>query len=137
MSSFFVLGILDQRRKTAQEDITAARTAREEADAFRKVSEATVQQASREAGKIMDTAQKTARQQMDEILRDAREQAVQIKRRADTDITREKRKAVNEAKDEIASLAVTIAEKIIGSSLDQKDHQSLVDGFIARLGDGV
>lgn len=132
-----VLGILDQRRATAQEDITAARTAREEADAFRKASEATVQQASQEASNILDTAQKSARQQKDEILRDAREQAVQIKRRADADIAREKRKAVNEAKDEISSLAVTIAEKIIGSTLDQKDHQALVDGFIAQLGDGI
>ena len=51
------------------------------------------------------------------------------------DIAREKKKAVNDAKNEISSLAMEIAEKVIGRTLDEQDRSKLVDEFIEELGE--
>ena len=50
---------------------------------------------------------------------------------------REKKKAVNEAKDEISGLAMDIAQKVVGRSLNTGDQTRLIDQFIEELGDGV
>ena len=57
--------------------------------------------------------------------------------KAAADIAREKKKAVNEAKDQISGLAMDIAQKVVGRSLDTGDQTRLIDQFIEELGDGV
>ena len=45
------------------------------------------------------------------------------------------KKAVAEAKGEISDLALEIAQKMIGKSLDGNDQKRLVDSFIDELGE--
>ena len=85
----------------------------------------------------MANAKKTADARSEEIIRDAQAQAVQIKQKAALDIEQEKKKALNEAKDEISDIAMSIAGKVVGRSLNEADQSQLVDEFIDRLGDGV
>ena len=47
----------------------------------------------------------------------------------------EKKKAVNGAKNEISTLALAIAEKVVGHDLGGAEQSSLVDHFIDELGD--
>ena len=58
-----------------------------------------------------------------------------IRAKAMADIAREKKKALNDAKNELADLAVDIAGKVVGHSLTENDQSILVDQFIAELGD--
>ena len=44
---------------------------------------------------------------------------------------------MDEAKSEIAGLALDIAGKVVGQSMDAQEHAKLVDQFIDQLGDGV
>ena len=44
---------------------------------------------------------------------------------------------MNDAKNEIAGIAMDIAEKIIGRSLNEQDQTALVNQFIDQLGEGV
>ena len=53
------------------------------------------------------------------------------------DIAQEKKKALNEAKDEISEMAMAIAGKVVGRSLDSQDQSRLVDQFIEELGEGL
>lgn len=71
----------------------------------------------------------------EEILRQANREADAIRDKAAQDIAREKKKAVNEAKDEIASLAMAIAGKVVGTTLDDAHQERLVDSFIEELGE--
>ena len=55
--------------------------------------------------------------------------------KASNDIAMEKKKAINDAKNELSSMAVAIAEKVVGRELKEKDQSALVDHFIDELGD--
>jgi F-type H+-transporting ATPase subunit b len=129
--------ILDARREAADKEITEAQAARQEAQAIKETYENNMLQAKTEAGQILANAKKTADARSEEIIRDAQAQAVQLKQKAAQDIQQEKKKALNEAKDEISDIAMSIAGKVVGRSLNDADQTQLVDEFIDRLGDGV
>ena len=73
----------------------------------------------------------------EDILRQANAEAAAILDKATADIAQEKKKALNEAKDEISSLAMEIAGKVVGRALNAEDQAKLVDSFIDELGGEV
>ena len=103
-----------------------------EADYTKKLS------AARETSEAM-VKEAVARGQSreEEIIRQANVQASALMDKAAADIAREKKKAVNEAKDQISGLAMDIAQKVVGRSLNTGDQTRLIDQFIEELGDGV
>jgi len=114
------------------------------ADATRAKTEA--EQMSRELRKKLTDAQQTSERLMKEaaerglkreveIVKNAREQAEAILTRANEDAINEKKKALTSAKDEISSIAMAMAEKVIARELNENDQAALVDNFINELGD--
>ncbi len=73
----------------------------------------------------------------EEIVRQANQEADAIREKAAQDIAREKKKALNDAKDEISIIALEIAGKVIGETMDTPRQQELVDKFLAELGEQV
>lgn len=132
-----VMKVLDQRRAEADKEITDAEAAKAEALSIKETYEENMRKAKSEAGEILATARKTADQRSEEIIRSAQDQAVQIKQKAAADIAQEKKKALNDAKDEISDIAMAIAGKVVGHSLNAEDQTALVDKFIDELGEGV
>lgn len=132
-----VMKVLDDRRKETDRQITDAENARAEALTIKKTYEENMHRAEVEAGEILANAKKTATTRSEEIIRDAHSQAVQIKQKAAADIAQEKKKVLNDAKDEISEIALTIAGKVLGRELNDSDQNRLVDQFIENLGDGV
>ena len=130
-----IMKVLDQRREAADKEITEAAAARQEAQTIKETYENNMRQAKAEAGEILAHAKKTADARSEEIIRDAQAQAVQLKQKAAEDIAQEKKKALNDAKDEISDIAMTIAGKVVGRSLNDADQSQLVDEFINGLGD--
>ena len=130
-----VLAILDARREAADKEIVDAQNAREEAMNIKATYEENMRQAKAEANALLSQAQKTASARSEEIINQAQAQAAQIKEKAAADIEQEKKKAINDAKDEISGIAMAIAEKVVGRSLNAADQASLVDHFIEELGE--
>ena len=71
----------------------------------------------------------------EEIISQANAQADAIRAKAEADIAQEKKKAINDAKNEISDLALTIAGKVVGRELNGEDQAKLVDRFIEELGE--
>ena len=132
-----IKAVLDQRREAADQEITDAQTARAEAMEIKATYEKNMQEAKAQANEILANAQKSAVVRGEEIIRQANEEAVAIREKASADIAQEKKKAINDAKDEISEMAMTIAGKVVGRVLTQTDQADLVDAFIAELGDEV
>ena len=132
-----ILKVIDQRRETADRQITEAEAMKQEAQTVKETYENNMLQAKTEAGQILANAQKTADARSEEIIRDAQTQAVQIRQKAARDIAQEKKKALNEAKDEISDIAMSVAGKVVGRSMNEGDRTRLVDEFIDGLGDGL
>ena len=94
-------------------------------------------QAKQTGDRIVKEATARGQQRQEEILRQANADADAILRKAEADIAREKKKAIDDARSEIAGLAVDIAEKVVGHSLETEQQGMLVDQFIDQLGDSV
>lgn len=129
--------MLAKRKAKADAEIQDAVKAKNEAEAMKTEYEQNMQAAKSKANDILMTAQKTAAIQSEEILRDASAQAAAIKSKAEADIEQEKRKAVNEIKDEIGSMAMEIAGKVIEREISEEDHAKLIDEFITNVGEAL
>ncbi|MBQ7425431.1 MAG: F0F1 ATP synthase subunit B, partial [Lachnospiraceae bacterium] len=118
----------------ADKEIKEAREAKEEADSLKVQYEDSLTNAHAEAARIVSDAQKEAQNKADTLLREAEQEATGIKARAMADIEQEKKKAMNEAKDEIGSLAMEIAGKVVEKEIKESDHKKLIDDFITKVG---
>ena len=130
-----ILAVLDARRKAADQQIADAQKAREEAAAIKETYEQNMLQAKAKAESILENAQKAASQRSESIIDDAKAQAAQIMDKASAQIAMEKKKAINDAKDEISDLAMTIAGKIVERELNPEDQQQMINRFIDKLGE--
>lgn len=126
--------ILEKRRNLADKEIKEAREAKTEADSLKEQYESSLTNAHAEAAQIVSDAQKEAQNKADTLVRDAQEEAAGIKARAAADIEQEKKKAINEAKDEIGSLAMDIAGKVVEKEINEADHKKLIEDFISKVG---
>jgi F-type H+-transporting ATPase subunit b len=126
--------ILEKRRNLADKAIKDARQAQEEADSLKDQYESSLTNAHAEAAQIVSDAQKEAQNKADTLVKEAQAEAASIKARAAADIEQEKKKAVNEAKDEIGSLAMEIAGKVVEKEINESDHKKLIDEFINQVG---
>ena len=70
-----------------------------------------------------------------EIIRKANADAAAIMDKAAQDIALEKKKAINDAKNEIADIAMEIAGKVVGQALDDKKQEQLINSFLNELGE--
>ncbi len=126
--------ILEKRRNLADKEIKEAREAKDEADSLKVQYEESLSSAHAEVAQIVSDAQKEAQNKADTLLHEAETEAAGIKARAAADIEQEKKKAINEAKDEIGSLAMEIAGKVVEKEIKESDHKKLIDDFITKVG---
>ncbi|WP_330375724.1 F0F1 ATP synthase subunit B [Butyrivibrio proteoclasticus] len=126
--------ILEKRKNLADKVIREARDAQSEADSLKEQYESSLTKAHTEAAQIVSEAQKEAQAKADTMVKEAEEEAASIKARAAADIEQEKKKAINEAKDEIGSLAMDIAGKVVEKEINEADHKKLIDDFINKVG---
>ena len=69
------------------------------------------------------------------IIKAAEDDSDSIKKRAQIEIEREKEKAINSLKDEIVTIAIMAASKVVEKDLDVEAHESYVKQFIDEVGD--
>ena len=86
------------------------------------------------AERLVQEAVTRGQNREEEIVRAANAEATAILEKATADIAMEKKKALNDAKDEISGLAMTIAGKVVGREVNAQDQAALVDAFIDELG---
>lgn len=89
-----------------------------------------------EKGRVMiREASVKAEARSSEIIKDADKEAELIKKRAEKDIEREKLKAVNELKEDIVSLSLMAASKVLEKDIDENQHKTLINQFLDKVGE--
>ena len=86
-----------------------------------------------EAREKINAAVKEAQELRAGLIADAQKQADTIIERGRSESERERQKAFLEMRQQIVSLAVTAAGKVVGESLNDARHTKLVDDFIASV----
>jgi len=86
-----------------------------------------------EANRIIEDAKKDANLRAEELIKEAEQHASSIKAKAEEDIRLERKKALNEVKDEIGSIAMDIAGKVVEKEIHEDEHKALIDEFLQNV----
>ncbi len=130
-----VMKLIQQRQQEIDTMYLEADAAKESALALENEYRTQLAAAQETSETLVKEAMARGKSREEEILRLANREADAIREKASADIAREKKKALNDAKDEISSLAMEIAGKVVGTSLDDARQKQLVDSFLEELGE--
>lgn len=130
-----VKDMMEKRRQKIIDDLDQAASDRKKAETLANEREAALKNSRQEATQILSDAKSNAQKTGKQIVSEANDEASAIRERAKADAAQAKTDALNEARDEVADLSVTIAEKVIAKNLSAADQKDLVDQFIKGLND--
>ena len=68
-------------------------------------------------------------------MREANEKAARTLERAEEQVELEKKRAINEVKNEVSEMAISIAAAVIERDVDEGEHKDLIDEFINTMGE--
>ena len=124
---------MDERAQRIAEGLSAAERARKElADADARVADE-IKKARSEAMAIIDKAHQQANLIIDKAKQDAIVEATRQKATAAADIENMTHRAREELRGQVASLAVSGAEKILKREIDANAHRALLDQLVAEM----
>ena len=129
-----VTKMVQERQKEIDDMYSEADTARASAKAMEEEYQGKLSDARATSEQIVRDAVSRGQAREEEIIRQANAEASAMMDKAVADIALEKKKAINDAKDEIAGIALEIAGKVVGRQLSDADQTKLVDQFIDELG---
>ena len=87
------------------------------------------------AQKIIEDAKLTAKDQQESILQEAKAEAERIKENARLEIEQEKDKAVQALQEQVATLSVQIASKVIEKELSVDEQDQLIKEYLDKVGE--
>ena len=121
------------KKRQEDKDIQEAKKAKEAAEAVKTEYETSMSDARGEANRIIEDAKKDANLRAEELIKEAEQHASSIKAKAEEDIRLERKKALNEVKDEIGSIAMDIAGKVVEKEIHEDEHKALIDEFLQNV----
>lgn len=129
--------MIDSRQKEIDSMYDEANAAKAQAQALQAEYQEKIAAAQQTGERIVKESVARGQSREEEIIRQANAQASAILDKAAADIAQEKKKAINEAKNEISSIAMAIAGKVVERELNTEDQEKMVDSFIEALGDSL
>ena len=125
---------LEQRTETIEGGIAKAEKMQQEASITLNQYRQNLADAKTEAAKIRSTAESERTQLISEARNEAQKAAQVVTQQANAQIEAEKTKAVNESRLDVSKLALDLAGKIVGASLqDDTRAKAVIDQFIKDL----
>ncbi len=122
-----ILEVLESRERKIKDSLEQAEQNRAEAERVLKEYEAKIQAATTEAETILSQAKERAQRSLEENEQRLKADAERIKAEATREIDQERRRAVQEIRTQTTDLALQVAERVIGRSLNEADHRRLAD----------
>lgn len=125
---------IEQREAEIAGSVEEADRTRQEAQRMLADYKAQVANARSEANQIIEEARQSAEQVRKELIAKAEQDAQGVVAKAQADIETERSRMMDELRGEVSELAVALAEKVVGRSLDRSAQQQLVDDYIREVG---
>lgn len=124
---------MDKRTEEIQGQIRNAEENQAAAAALRTQLEEQAKDSRQQARQFLDEAAKRAEAMQAEMIKEARDDAAAIIRRAQEVTDLEKEKAWAELKGQVGELSLLLASKVINDSLDQSQHERLIEQAMSQL----
>lgn len=112
-----ILKALDEREKSIESALSQAQEARSKIEDLQKDQEQIIREAKKERELILNEAKKLAEEYRSQQQKIVNEEMAQKMARVKESIEMEKRAAINELKENVATLSVEIAERILEKKL--------------------
>jgi len=129
-----ILSSLKEREESIEEALASAQKAREEMDKLQADNEKILAEAREERNKMLKEAKELQQKMIDEAKQKAAQEADKMIEAARRAIENEKESAIGEMKENIASLSVLIAEKILKQQLsDPNKQKELMDQYLKDI----
>ncbi|MBN2794356.1 MAG: F0F1 ATP synthase subunit B [Clostridia bacterium] len=127
--------MIEDRQNKIEDALDDAQTKNTQAEALIAEYDGKIAKIEEEGRQLIHAASVKAEKRANEIVKAAEKDAELIKKRAEKEIEREKLKAVNELKEEIVSLSLLAASKILEKDINQDQHKTLINQFLEEVGD--
>lgn len=128
---------LRKRQEKIKSQLDSAAKDKEEARLLKAEYDARLKNAQREAEEILGEAKRKALKRKAQILEEARAEAARIRERAQWEIELEKKKALEEAKQEMISIAAMMAGAAVGCVMDDGLHEALLNETLHAIGEST
>ena len=130
-----IIKVMDVRKAMIDQQFAGAKEQEDQAKALKEQYEGSLKSAREESFQIMEQARKEAKAQADKTVEDTQAKVSAMLAKAQEDINTERENAMRQMKDDVASLAMEAAGKIIGKNSGADQDLSLYDQFIEKAGD--
>lgn len=131
-----LMGIMKQREEHIANEINTAEQNNLEAKKLVEEQRESMKKSRQEAAELIENARKLGEEQKDGIIQAARSEAERLKESAKKEIQQEKEQAVLALREQVASLSVLIASKVIEKELTEQDQEKLINEYIQEVGEG-
>ena len=125
--------MLEQRRQKIQGDLEKAEETRRQAEAELADYRAHLAGAREESNRIIEEARRTADQLRMDLQQLAEREAQATVVRAQEEIRAERDRVFQELRAQVGEIAVGLAGRVVGESLDAETHARLIDEYIEQV----
>ena len=130
-----IKNMIDSRQKEIDDMYSDAENSRSSAASLKAEYEEKIERANEESEEILKKAVRKAQLREEEILAEANEKAQKTLERATEQVELEKKRAINEVKNEVSDMAISIAAAVIERDVKEGEHKDLIDRFIDEIGE--
>jgi len=129
-----ILGAVNDRETSIKDALASAEAARDEMKNLQSDNQRILKEARAEKEVLLKEARATRSELINGAKEEAQEEAQKILSQAQDAIQSEKRAAVKELREQVGSIAMEIAEKVLKKELENKDRQlELVDQLLQDI----
>jgi F-type H+-transporting ATPase subunit b len=128
-----ILQTLEERERKIKESLEQADRHRAEAEQKMQEYEAKLKTASREAETMLAAAKERAQRIMEENEQRLRTETQRSKEDATREIEQERRRAIQDIRNQTTEMALLVAEKVVGRSLNDADHKRMADEALSAV----
>lgn len=129
-----ILGAVNDRETSIKDALASAEAARDEMKNLQSDNQRILKEARAEKEVLLKEARATRSELINGAKEEAQEEAQKILSQAQDAIQSEKRAAVKELREQVGSIAMEIAEKVLQKELENKDRQlELVDQLLQDI----
>ena len=129
-----ILTAVEERENTIKDSLEAADKAKTDMEAIQADNKRILKEARAERDALLAEAKKASTQIINEAKDAAKTEADKIAAAAQEAILQEKNTAINDIKNQMASLSIEIAQKIVQGELsDQKKQEQLVEKLVKEI----
>lgn len=125
---------MDDRAKSIEDDMKLGRDLKAEGEAMLEEQRSQMDAAVEKRREIIDDAREKATKEHDGIISEARKEATRITAAAHEEAEREREKMLVQLRDDVATLALAAASKVVEANMDNEKNRKLVGELLDKEG---